>query len=375
MRHYSSVAAATTLVAPINDAQTTITVAATTGYPVSHPFTLVIDPGMESEEIVTVTNTVGTNLTVVRGEDGTAAMSHGAGAVVRHMVTGRDLREPQQHIAATEDVHGVPGPLLDFINQAVPVGAVLPWAGGGDYLDDITPGDNWLIARGQFVSRAEYPELFAVIGETYGAGDGVTTFRLPSLSSRAPVGPAPLSNYNLGESGGAREAQLTTSELPAHTHTVTINSAGSHSHSASTNSAGAHTHTMSTNAQGPNHYHGLVNSYALISRTNAGNLYFGERSASSRTLSNRVDATLQGSSASRSNFVAVEGRTGDTRSVSGGQHTASVTAASGGAHTHSVSIGSAGAHTHTAGVSIEGQGNSFSIESPYTVLNFIIKAR
>lgn len=369
MRHYSSVAAATTLVAPINDAQTTITVAATTGYPVSHPFTLVIDPGMESEEIVTVTNTVGTSLTVVRGEDGTAAMSHGAGAVVRHMVTGRDLREPQQHIAATEDVHGVPGNLADAIAAAVPIGAVLPWAGGGGHGDGITPGDNWLTAEGQVVSRAEYPELFAVIGTAYGEGDGTTTFRLPSLSARVPVGVAPLSDYNLGESGGARTAQLTTSHMPAHTHTVTINSAGAHYHSGSTSSAGSHSHSATTTAL-RQHTHPIPNARALLSPTAAGNFYMEQTIGPATQLTGRIDATMQGATDTRTNFIRVVGQTDGADGPVG-----TVSVSSAGAHSHSLSTSSAGAHSHDASVSTEGQGNSFSIMQPYVAMNYIIKVR
>src|SRR5690606_39070020 len=111
MRYYSSNARAMQLQAPVNPSSTALVVNGVTGIPTSTPFTVVLSPGSDSEEVATVTNVVGTTLTVVRGEDGTVAMSHGAGAEVRHMVTARDLRETQQHMAAEESVHGVVGNL------------------------------------------------------------------------------------------------------------------------------------------------------------------------------------------------------------------------------------------------------------------------
>ena len=74
--------------------------------------TIVIDPDTSLEEIVdiysSITNPVsGNNLTVVRGADGTSAQDHSAGAVIRHMVIGRDLREANTHIEASTGVHGL----------------------------------------------------------------------------------------------------------------------------------------------------------------------------------------------------------------------------------------------------------------------------
>ena len=63
----------------------------------------------------------------------------------------------------------------------VPVGAMLPFGG-------TTEPANWLFARGQAVSRTTYAALFAAIGTAFGAGDGSTTFNLPDLRGRVPVG-------------------------------------------------------------------------------------------------------------------------------------------------------------------------------------------
>lgn len=115
MRYYSSVAAATTLVSGISSGTTTMQVAATTGFPVATPFTLVVDPGELTEEAVEVTDVSGTTLTVTRGIDGTSATSHSAGAGVRHMATARDFREPQEHLNETE-AHGATGEVVGTTN-------------------------------------------------------------------------------------------------------------------------------------------------------------------------------------------------------------------------------------------------------------------
>ena len=63
----------------------------------------------------------------------------------------------------------------------VPVGAMLPFGG-------TTEPANWLFARGQAVSRTTYATLFAAIGTAFGAGNGSTTFNVPDLRGRVPVG-------------------------------------------------------------------------------------------------------------------------------------------------------------------------------------------
>lgn len=58
-----------------------------------------------------------------------------------------------------------------------PVGAMLPYAGD-------TPPEGWLVCDGSIISRTDYAELFAIIGEIYGDGDGATTFSLPNFINR-----------------------------------------------------------------------------------------------------------------------------------------------------------------------------------------------
>ncbi|ATI15740.1 putative tail-collar fiber protein [Bordetella phage vB_BbrM_PHB04] len=59
-----------------------------------------------------------------------------------------------------------------FVQNAVPAGVVLPYAGP-------LPPEGWMLCDGSAVSRTTYAKLFAAIGTTYGAGNGTTTFNLP----------------------------------------------------------------------------------------------------------------------------------------------------------------------------------------------------
>lgn len=78
----------------------------------------------------------------------------------------------------------------------------------------------WLLCDGTAVSRTTYSSLFTAIGTTYGAGDGSTTFNLPNLKGRVPVGQdATQTEFDvLGEVGGAKTHTLQATEIPAHTH-------------------------------------------------------------------------------------------------------------------------------------------------------------
>jgi hypothetical protein len=98
-RQYRSTVEAKTLNQTITNSSTAIVLNSVTTLPTTYPYTLVLNPDTLTEEIVTVTSSGGGNtLNVTRGEDGTTAQGHNLGAAVRHMITARDLQEPQDHI-------------------------------------------------------------------------------------------------------------------------------------------------------------------------------------------------------------------------------------------------------------------------------------
>jgi microcystin-dependent protein len=103
-----------------------------------------------------------------------------------------------------------------LVNTYVPVGVVNPYAGN-------SAPDGWLLCDGLAVSRTTYADLFAVIGTTFGVGDGATTFNKPDMKGRLPigVGTGDASNataHTLGQKEGDETHTLTEEEMPAHTH-------------------------------------------------------------------------------------------------------------------------------------------------------------
>ena len=189
-----------------------------------------------------------------------------------------------------------------------PVGTILMWAGASDF--DAVP-DGYLLCDGSAVSRTSYPALFAVLGETFGSGNGSTTFSLPDLRARFILGAN--DSYTRGETGGEVNHTLTASEMPVHSH--------------SCSDGGSHTHTMES---GGEHTHS---------------------SGASGTIS-----VSKGDGTSGTSTVG-KGGTADTGSA--------------GLHTHE--LGTASDHTHSIGN--VGGGNAHNNMPPYIALAYIIRAR
>ena len=114
-----------------------------------------------------------------------------------------------------------------------PIGAVMSFAG-----PDTKVPAGWLMAAGASVSRAEYANLFAVIGTTYGSVS-IDTFTLPDLRGAFVCGVNSgewmLGSKSLGVTGGSDTKTLSIANLPQHQHNV------NHSH-APTDAQGSHQH-------------------------------------------------------------------------------------------------------------------------------------
>lgn len=111
-RYYSAIAQDTSLTSAATNSTTSLVVGATTGFPSSYPFVLAVDYGSSAEELVSVTSIAGLTLTVTRGFNSTTAVSHTAGAVVRHVIVAQDMTELQSHIGSTTGAHGVTGAIV-----------------------------------------------------------------------------------------------------------------------------------------------------------------------------------------------------------------------------------------------------------------------
>lgn len=89
----------------------------------------------------------------------------------------------------------------------------------------------YALCQGQTFSIAQNSALFAILGTTYG-GNGTSTFQLPDLRGRVPIGTgqAPgLSSQVLGQSGGTETVTLTANQLPTHTHPLSATNAAADS--------------------------------------------------------------------------------------------------------------------------------------------------
>lgn len=83
----------------------------------------------------------------------------------------------------------------------------------------------WALCQGQMMPLNQNTALFALLGTQFG-GDGVSTFGLPDLRSRTPVGQGQgpgLSNYEMGEKGGTETFTALTSNMPTHNHALALN--------------------------------------------------------------------------------------------------------------------------------------------------------
>jgi len=159
-------------------------------------------------------------------KDGTKAMTAAFDAGTQKIVN---------LVAGVASTDAVNKAQLDAVGT-MPVGGVTAYAGA-------TAPTGFVLCDGAAISRATYAGLYAIVGTTYGAGDGVNTFNVPDLRSRfiAGKGTAGWSDA-LAEAGGSKDA-VAVAHTHAHTHAIT------HDHGSFSSSAdGTHFHTYSNAA-------------------------------------------------------------------------------------------------------------------------------
>ena len=139
-------------------------------------FTVVLDPDTALEEIVDVTAVVSNTLTIVRGLDGGTGTAHSAGAAVRHMIIGRDLREANLHIEATasyndgtgtHSVHGVTGSVVGTTDTQTLSGKTLTTPTIASFVNATHSHLN--AAGGGTITAAAISDLQETVEDTVGA--------------------------------------------------------------------------------------------------------------------------------------------------------------------------------------------------------------
>ena len=122
---------------------------------------------------------------------------------------------------------------------AIPIGGLLPYVGAS------APNSSFALPFGQAISRTTYAALFALVGTTFGGGDGSTTFNLPDLRGRVPAG--------VDNMGGAAAGRIGTVATDAGTIVGTTlgSTGGSATHVQTGGEVGAHSHGVAD----PGHTH------------------------------------------------------------------------------------------------------------------------
>lgn len=231
----------------------------------------------------------------------------------------------------------------------LPAGCVMPYAGAA------APA-GWLLCAGQAVSRTEYGALFAVVGTTYGTGNGTTTFNLPDLRGRTVAGVDNMggsaagrltntvltASNQIGATGGAQTHTLTSGQsgVPAHQHSNTLSS--------NTVASSGHRHDFRF-ALNDNYYAATGTNGAM---TSSGAYRYSTGAYQGSFLDGTLSDTRRDATGASAGTSARFGSIGDT-------NTPSATTTVGISNANNTAANAAEAHTNT---------------QPTMVMNYIIKA-
>jgi microcystin-dependent protein len=149
-----------------------------------------------SSNLVVLATTAATTTTT-----GALVVAGGVG-IAGNVIAGGEIRTPTLPIGTSNTAVATTA----FVQATVPSGSLMMWP-------TASAPTGWLLCNGTAVSRTTFAALFAIIGTTFGVGDGSTTFNLPNYNNRMPIGAGGL--YASGATGGTKDAVVVS-----HTHTL-----------------------------------------------------------------------------------------------------------------------------------------------------------
>jgi microcystin-dependent protein len=156
------------------------------------------------------------------------------------------------------------------------------------------PPKDWTTCQGQLMSISQNTALFSLLGTTYG-GNGQTTFGLPDLRGRVPLGAGQgpgLSSYDIGQVGGSENNTLVITQMPAHNHQATATST-----STSTSTSTLYAESTPANSQNP--------SGKMLASSQ--NVYASEDPANNRAMSSEAVTTTTDTTTNTTVTVGIAG--------------------------------------------------------------------